>query len=72
MMMDDTDDMDDKSAHKWKCPTRLANFSFQDVSDIDVTFRKLLRSVVGPPAATDRSQPWHEILHDYNLLNSIR
>ena len=27
---------------------------------------KLLRSVVGPPAATDRSRPWPEILHDWN------
>ena len=25
-----------------------------------------LRSVVGPPAATDWSRPWHEILHDWN------
>ena len=36
-----------------------------DLNKIDVTFRKLLRSVVGPPAATDWSRPWHEILHDW-------
>ena len=36
------------------------------LNKIDVTFRKLLRSVVGPPAATDWSRPWHEILHDWN------
>ena len=38
----------------------------KDLNKIDVTFRKLLRSVVGPPAATDWSRPWHEILHDWN------
>ena len=38
----------------------------KDLSKIDVIFRKLLRSVVGPPAATDWSRPWHEILHDWN------
>ena len=27
---------------------------------------KLFRSVVGPPAATDWSRPWHEILHVWN------
>ena len=38
----------------------------KDLNKIDVTFRKLLRSVVGPPAATDWSRPWHEIMHDWN------
>ena len=38
----------------------------KDLNKIDVTFRKLLRSVVGPPAATDWSRPWHEILHEWN------
>ena len=37
-----------------------------DLNKVDVVFRKLLRSVVGPPAATDWSRPWHEILHDWN------
>ena len=37
-----------------------------DFDNVDVVFRKLLRSVVGPPAATDWSRPWHEILHDWN------
>ena len=37
-----------------------------DLNNVDVAFRKLLRSVVGPPAATDWSLPWHEILHDWN------
>ena len=32
-----------------------------DLDNVDVVFRKLLRSVVGPPAATDWSRPWHEI-----------
>ena len=38
----------------------------KDLNKIDVTFRKLFRSMVGPPAATDWSRPWHEILHDWN------
>ena len=38
----------------------------KDLNKIDVTFRKLLRNMVGPPAATDWSRPWHEILHDWN------
>ena len=33
---------------------------------VDVVYRKLPRSVVGLPAATDWSRPWHEILHDWN------
>ena len=37
-----------------------------NLNKIDVTFRKLLRSAVGPPAATDWSRPGHEILHDWN------
>ena len=37
-----------------------------DLNNVDVVFRKLLRIVVGPPAATDWSRPWHEILHDRN------
>ena len=35
-----------------------------DLNNVDVVFRRLLRSVVGSPAATDWSRPWHEILHD--------
>ena len=38
----------------------------KDLNKIDVTFRKLLRNMVGTPAATDWSRPWHEILHDWN------
>ena len=34
--------------------------------DFDVLFRKLIRSVVGPPAGMDWTRPWHEILHDWN------
>lgn len=30
---------------------------------IDVTFRKLFRTVVGPPAGIDCSSGWHVILH---------
>ena len=35
-----------------------------DLRNFDVLFRKLLRSVVGPPAGLDWTRPWHEILHD--------
>ena len=37
-----------------------------DLRNFDVVFRKLLRSVVGPPAGMDWTRPWHEILHDWN------
>ena len=37
-----------------------------DLRKFDVLFRKLLRSVVGPPAGMDWTRPWHEILHDWN------
>ena len=37
-----------------------------DLRSFDVLSRKLLRSVVGPPAAMDWTRPWHEILHDWN------
>ena len=37
-----------------------------DLRNYDVLFRKLLRSVVGPPAGMDWTRPWHEILHDWN------
>ena len=38
----------------------------RNLNNIDVTFRKLHRSMVGPPATTDWSHPWHEILRDWN------
>ena len=37
-----------------------------DLRNFEILFRKLLRSVVGPPAGMDWSPPWHEILHDWN------
>ena len=37
-----------------------------DLNNTVVAFRKLFRNVVGPPAATDGSRPWNEILHDWN------
>ena len=33
----------------------------------DVNFRRLLRSVVGPPSHTNWLNPWHEILHNWNV-----
>ena len=38
-----------------------------DLRKFDVLFRKLLRSIVGPPAGMDWTRPWHEIIvHDWN------
>ena len=37
-----------------------------DLHRLDVTFRRLMRKVVGPPAHTDWSRPWHEILHAWH------
>ena len=37
-----------------------------DLETMDVHFRRLLRSVVGPPSQTNWLNPWHEILHDWN------
>ena len=33
---------------------------------LDIKFRKLLRTIVGPPGGLDWSAPWHEILHEWN------
>ena len=33
----------------------------------DVQFRKLVRRIVGPPAGTDSSTQWHDILHEWNM-----
>lgn len=35
----------------------------QELQKIGVAFRRLARSIVGPPAVTDWTQPWHDILH---------
>ena len=37
-----------------------------DLDTMDVHFRRLLRSVVGPPSQTNLLNPWHEISHDWN------
>ena len=37
-----------------------------DLETMDVHFRRLLRSVVGPPSQTNWLNPWHEILHGWN------
>ena len=37
---------------------------------LDTHFRKLCRSIVGPPPGTD-SLEWHEILHQWNVRVSI-
>ena len=34
-----------------------------DMTKLDVVFRRLARQLVGPPSGMDWSQPWHETLH---------
>ena len=34
---------------------------------LDVSFRKLCRSIVAPPSDTDWSLEWHDILHQWNI-----
>ena len=36
------------------------------MSNSSVKLRQLLQNVVGPPAVTNRSRHWHEILRDKN------
>ena len=38
----------------------------QDLCRMDIVFRRLLRSIVGPPGDVDWTLPWHEILHHWN------
>ena len=38
----------------------------QDLCNMDTVFRRLLRSIVGPPGDVDWTLPWHEILHHWN------
>ena len=38
----------------------------RDLHTLDVEFRRLVRSVVGPPSGVCWSSPWHEILHVWN------
>ena len=37
-----------------------------DLHKMDVAYRRLLRSVVGPPLNMDWTLPWHEVLHIWN------
>ena len=37
-----------------------------DLCSMDIAYRRLLRSVVGPPRNMDWTLPWHEILHIWN------
>ena len=37
-----------------------------DMTKLDVVFRRLARQLVGPPSSMDWSQPWHETLHSWN------
>ena len=38
----------------------------QDLCKMDIVFRRLLRSIVGPPGDVDWTLPWHKILHHWN------
>ena len=38
----------------------------QDLCKMDIVFRRLLRSIVGPPGDVDWTLPRHEILHHWN------
>ena len=38
---------------------------------LDTHFRKLCRSIVGPPPGTDWTLEWHEILHQWNVRVNI-
>ena len=38
----------------------------QDLRKLDVKFRKLVRTIAGPPGGLDWSAPWHHILHEWN------
>ena len=38
----------------------------RDLYQMDITFRKLLRAMVGPPPGIDWSCDWHVILHSWN------
>ena len=37
----------------------------QDLCKMDIVFRRLLRSIVGPPGDVDWTLPWHESLHHW-------
>ena len=37
-----------------------------DLAKLDAHFRKLVTSVVGPPAGVDWSDAWHNVLHAWN------
>ena len=38
----------------------------QDLRKLDIKFRRLVRTIVGPPGGLDWSAPWHDILHRWN------
>lgn len=40
--------------------------SKQDLYKMDIVFRRLLHSIVGPPGEMDWTLPWHEIFHHWN------
>ena len=55
------------------CPKRAAcgqaqlNNSTRHLERLDTHFRKLSRSIVGPPPGTVWTLQWHEVLHQWNV-----
>jgi len=46
------------SAHRKICK--------QDLGKLDIKFRKLVHTIVGPPGGLDWCAAWHDILHEWN------
>lgn len=38
----------------------------QDLRKLDIKFRKLVRTIVGPPGGSNWFVPWHDVLHEWN------
>ena len=38
------------------------------VAELDVEYRRLMRTVVGPPASTNWASPWHTLARDVTLV----
>lgn len=38
----------------------------QDLRKLDIKFRKLVRTIVGPPGGSNWFVPWHDVPHEWN------
>ena len=61
---------DDDILSQWKMERQLLIYNRQ-LERLDTHFRKLCRSIVGPPPGTDWTLEWHEILHQWNVRVNI-